>query len=171
MQQLWGRKLPNFSFYRCSQGFRGLPESHSERQLRQSSVRLIPAVEKSEGISGYLNKGTGTHLFKASVWLNIHYFDGSSENANMQTDKIEWPSSCAVQFMFEWNQDTFETWQSSHAKVTVKFHFDGALPLHCSMSYISADSVFICILSVFSGHLTLCFCIEKHSEIFIKHLF
>lgn len=83
MQQLWGRKLPNFSFYRCSQG------SHSEQQLRQSSVRLIPAVEKSEGISGYLNKGMGTHLFKASVWLNIHYFDGSSENVNMQTDKIE----------------------------------------------------------------------------------
>lgn len=63
MQQLWNRKLTNFSFYHSEQDFGGLHESHSERQLRQSSVRLIPAVEKSEGISGYLNKGMGTHLF------------------------------------------------------------------------------------------------------------
>lgn len=77
MQQLWGRKLPNFSFYRREQRFRGLPESHSEQQLRQSRARLIPTVVKSEGISGYLNEGNRAHLFKTSVWVNVHYFYSS----------------------------------------------------------------------------------------------
>ena len=71
VQPLWGRKLPNFSFYRRKHRFRGLPESHSERQLRQSRARLIPTVVKSEGISGYLNEGTGAHLFKTSVCVNM----------------------------------------------------------------------------------------------------
>lgn len=42
-----------------------------ERQQRQSIARLIPAAEKSEGISGYLNEVTNTHLFKTSARVNI----------------------------------------------------------------------------------------------------
>lgn len=77
MQRLWGRKLPNFCFYHHSQGSRRLPESHTEQQLRQSSTRLIPAVEKSEGIRGYLNEGNSTHLFKTLVRENMIFFSSS----------------------------------------------------------------------------------------------
>lgn len=58
MCQLWGRKLPNFCLYRCSQGFRRAP---TELQLRQSSGRLIPLLEESEGC---LNERKGIHLVK-----------------------------------------------------------------------------------------------------------
>lgn len=43
-------------------------------------------MEKSKGISGYLNEGTSTHLFKTSVRVNMHYFDSSFSKTNVQTD-------------------------------------------------------------------------------------